>query len=139
MTITCAAVVGRANNPLYLEACKPASDEEVLKYHYVVHCALDTVEEKVALRTQPGEIADSYLGMLYPTEDHKVYGYVSNTSIKFIFVVEEPAPKDEDMRALFKRFHAAFIDVVSNPFYEIGQPITSTSFDASVRTIVTTV
>ena len=89
---------------------------------------------------------------------------MSNTRTKFILVVEEPAPKDEDMRTvrqrlfvgqvcfawlcmsllalrgvgcyarcdwpsefhnvclqLFRRFHAAFIDVVSDPFYEIGQ------------------
>ena len=78
MTIACAAVIGQAvcphsllalsgrraqasnilmamlqNNPLYLEACKPASDEEVLKFHYVVHCALDAVEEKGKTLNRP--------------------------------------------------------------------------------------
>ena len=28
-------------------------------------------------RKMPGEVADTYLGMLYPTEDYKVYGCAS--------------------------------------------------------------
>ena len=28
-----------------------------------------------APRRNPGESSDCYLGMLYPTEDHKVFGY----------------------------------------------------------------
>lgn len=31
---------------------------------------------------------DLYLGLLYPTEDYKVYGYVTNTKVKFVIVVE---------------------------------------------------
>lgn len=35
------------NKPLYLEAFQGSSSEEdTLKFHYVVHCALDAVEEK---------------------------------------------------------------------------------------------
>jgi len=29
----------------------------------------------VLLRRQPGEVADSYLGLLYPTEDFRVHGW----------------------------------------------------------------
>lgn len=31
---------------------------------------------------------DLYLGLLYPTEDYQVYGYVTNTKVKFVIVVE---------------------------------------------------
>lgn len=35
------------NNPLYLEAFQnKARPEDALKFHYIVHCALDAVEEK---------------------------------------------------------------------------------------------
>ena len=35
------------NKPLYLEAFQGSTDEEdTLKFHYIVHCALDAVEEK---------------------------------------------------------------------------------------------
>ena len=72
MPVVCAAVVGPAvrfcsagpgpaavtqqrgplalqNNPLYLEAFYTANQEEALKFHYIVHCALDAVEEKGAV------------------------------------------------------------------------------------------
>ena len=35
------------NNPLYLEAFQnKGKQEDVLKFHYIVHCALDAIEEK---------------------------------------------------------------------------------------------
>ena len=57
-----------------------------------LHCAV------AAPRKAPGEIFDTYLGMLYPTEDYKVYGYISNTRIKFILVVDETPQKEDEMR-----------------------------------------
>ena len=38
---------------------------------------------------------------------------------------------------IFRRMHAAFVDAVSNPFYVIGTPLASPRFDASIRTIAT--
>lgn len=43
------------NNPLYLEAFYVENQEEALKFHYIVHCALDAVEEKGALDPAPGQ------------------------------------------------------------------------------------
>jgi len=37
---------------------------------------------------------------------------------------------------VFRRLHAAYVDAVSNPFYTIGQPITSRGFNDSVKTAV---
>ena len=34
------------NNPLYLETFMNGSDDDALKFHHVVHCALDAVEER---------------------------------------------------------------------------------------------
>jgi len=134
----CAAVLGQTNKPLYLEAFQGSnSEEDTLKFHYVVHCALDAVEEKVsAPRKTPAEVFDTYLGMLYPTADYKVYGYISNTRIKFMLVLDD-TQKDEKMRMVFKRFHAAYVEAVSNPFYTTGMPVSSKRFDASIRTIAT--
>lgn len=51
-----------------------------------------------APRKTPGEVFDTYLGMLYPTEDYKVYGYISNTRIKFVLVVDELLQKEDEVR-----------------------------------------
>lgn len=34
------------NNPLYIKCFVDESGESALKFHYIVHCALDAVEEK---------------------------------------------------------------------------------------------
>ena len=75
MTIVCAAVVGQLvsscsqaasqrasthcsrltlhfcvqNNPLYVEAFQTSPEEDALKFHHIVHCSLDAVEEKCKL------------------------------------------------------------------------------------------
>jgi len=138
--IACAAIVGQEGNPLYLEAFSPRSNaDDTLRFSYIVHCALDAIGDKLsAPKRTPGEAADAFLGLLYPTEDYAVYGFVSNTKVKFILVIANASIlKDDDLRAVFKRFHAAYVDAVSNPFYNIGSPISSSRFAASVRGIVT--
>ncbi len=59
---------------------------------------LQLVFAVAAPRKAPGEVFDTYLGMLYPTEDFKVYGYISNTRIKFMLVVDEMLQKEDEMR-----------------------------------------
>ena len=38
------------NNPLYLETFQQGSSDDALRFHYIVHCSLDAVEEKRAPR-----------------------------------------------------------------------------------------
>lgn len=40
-------------------------------------------------------------------------------------------------KQIFRRMHAAFVDAASNPFYQQGAPLASPRFDASIRTIAT--
>lgn len=47
-----------------------------------------------------------------------------------------PAPPLQPVQ-IFRRMHAAFVDAVSNPFYQQGAPLVSPRFDASIRTIAT--
>lgn len=69
------------NYPLYIR-CVPTQNE--LKFHYTVHTSLDVVEEKIsAVGKSLGDQRELYLGLLYPTEDYKVYpwfGPASSTS-----------------------------------------------------------
>ena len=43
-----------------------------------------------------------YLGMLYPTEDFKVFGFITNTNTKLVVIVDDIDTKDADMRAVRK-------------------------------------
>lgn len=79
---------------------------------------------------------ETFLGLLYPTENYKVYGYLTNTKVKFIMVTTDLDVKDADARNFFRKFHAAYVDAVSNPFHVPGKKIASRSFGARVSTIV---
>ena len=65
-----------------------------------------------APRKTPGEVFDTYLGMLYPTEDFKVYGYISNTRIKFMLVVDEMLQKEDEMRMVGLSQSSAFLAIL---------------------------
>ncbi|KAJ0969883.1 hypothetical protein J5N97_022776 [Dioscorea zingiberensis] len=133
--IVCVAVVGQQNNPLYLQSFTEAGDE--LKLHHIVHCSLDVIDERVnnPKKSWP-TLNETFLGLLYPSENYKVYGYLTNTKVKFILVTIDMEVKDADMRNFFRRFHAAFVDAVSNPFHVPGKKITSRSFASRVSAIV---
>ncbi|XP_002159058.1 trafficking protein particle complex subunit 2-like protein [Hydra vulgaris] len=132
------AVVGKDNEPLYVHTSSPDTD---LKFHYIIHTCLDVIEEKTSSLTKstqdPREL---YLGLLYPTEDYKVYGYVTNTKIKFVIVVDSgnATLRDNDIRMMFRKVHSAYVAMVSNPFYNHGDPIKSTMFQKAVDTLMVT-
>ncbi|KAJ3292866.1 Trafficking protein particle complex subunit 2-like protein [Rhizoclosmatium sp. JEL0117] len=83
---------------------------------------------------------DLYLGLLYCLEDLAVYGFITNTKIKFIIVISmtDSSIKDIEMKNLFRRIHNQYIILVNNPFYDIeGAPkITSRRFHGAVDTMV---
>eukprot|EP01097_Dermamoeba_algensis_P002775 TRINITY_DN209_c0_g1_i4.p1 TRINITY_DN209_c0_g1~~TRINITY_DN209_c0_g1_i4.p1 ORF type:complete len:129 (-),score=26.08 TRINITY_DN209_c0_g1_i4:414-800(-) len=98
--IVCVAVVGKGNNPLYLQNFNFTPTNE-LKFHYIVHTALDVIEEKVQKNIgtdgkQAAQANEMYLGLLYPIEDYKVYGYMTNTKIKFIVVLDDNSNDKKD-------------------------------------------
>ncbi|KAH0978038.1 hypothetical protein GBA52_027757 [Prunus armeniaca] len=95
--IVCVAVVGHQNNPLYIQSFTDADD--ALKLHHIVHCSLDVVDERVNNPKKAGPtLNETFLGLLYPTENYKVYGYLTNTKVKFILVTTDLDVKDADVR-----------------------------------------
>jgi hypothetical protein len=83
-----------------------------------------------------GEKLEKFLGLLYPTEDYKVYGYVTNTLVKMILVISESSTaKDPDIKHFFDKFHQLFVRVTCNPFYETNSKIESPMFASAVETL----
>lgn len=67
------------------------------------------------------------------------YGYVSPTRVKFILIFEHSTSaslKDPDIKILFQRLHQAYIDCVSNPFYEPNTPLKSKRFEQVVSSLM---
>ncbi|XP_066099158.1 trafficking protein particle complex subunit 2-like protein isoform X1 [Saccopteryx bilineata] len=156
----CVAVIAKENYPLYIRSV-PTENE--LKFHYMVHTSLDVVDEKIsAMGKTLVDQRELYLGLLYPTEDYKVYpshpaeacqqasphslfpnqlcryGYVTNSKVKFVMVVDSSntALRDNEIRSMFRKLHNSYTDVMCNPFYNPGDHIQSRAFDNMVTSMM---
>ncbi|XP_018652981.1 hypothetical protein Smp_091740.1 [Schistosoma mansoni] len=128
----CVAVISDTNQLLYL---RTAECPDPLFYHFKAHSALDVIEDKLSKRTSGGnhDQLEQYLGLLYPMEDHRIYGYVTNTKIKSSVSVHQTHLRDVDVRAMFQRLHTAYVALVCSPFYKSGTPIQPDKLSASHR------
>ncbi|MEW5303234.1 MAG: hypothetical protein WDW38_001554 [Sanguina aurantia] len=138
MGITAISIVGQQNNPLFLRTYPHLTGEQLLKYHYIVHCSLDAFEERVLLRTPgvTGEASDTFLGLLYPTEECKAYGLLTNTQTKFVLVLDDKLVKEDAVGQALKRIAGIYVNATQNPFHVFGQPLTSSKFEQLVDAVV---
>ncbi|XP_041054627.1 trafficking protein particle complex subunit 2-like protein [Carcharodon carcharias] len=126
--VLCVAVITKENYPLYI---KTVPMENELKFHCTVHTSLDVVEEKIsAVGKALVDQRELYLGLLYPSEDYKVYGFVTNTKVKFVIVVDSSniTLRDNEIRSMFRKLPNSYTDVLCNPFYNPGELIQSKVF-----------
>ncbi|ORZ11135.1 Sedlin [Absidia repens] len=121
-TINCIAIIGKQNNPLFIKNF--SSTHPDLKYHYIAHTSIDIIEERVTNGPKQHEL---YLGLLYAMEDLAVYGYMTNTKVKFVVVVSvtDGVIRDADMKAIFNKIHQAYVSNVCNPFYTMDSQNTT--------------
>merc|ERR1712059_127194 len=135
----CVAVIGKENSPLYISCSEPSQE---LNFHYSLHTSLDVVEEKLTAATvskvSGSDHRELYLGSLNSSENQKVFGYVTNTKIKFIIIVDNTntSLRDNETRQMFRKLHTAYMNMVTNPFYVPGEQIISSKFDAVVRSLM---
>ena len=74
-----------------------------------------------------------FLGLLQPSGESYLYGYVTSSGIKLMVVIKGTLPKEQDVRGLFHNLHAGYTNLVRNPFYKPGSDIKSSSFDKLCR------
>lgn len=80
--------------------------DKELELQYRVHAALDVVEEKsIGGPKQTPDSRELYLGMLYSTETHNIYGYITNTKVKFIIVVDSSSTNLRENEVRNVSFH----------------------------------
>jgi len=137
----CVGVIAKENYPLFIRCASNIKEET--KFHFTIHTSLDVIEEKIASVGKSNSVASQdlrefYLGQLYPAEDYRIYGYVTNTKVKFILIVEASNTqlRDNEVRSMFRRLHNAYTDVICNPFYTPGDEIKSKSFDRVVSSMI---
>eukprot|EP00123_Amoebidium_parasiticum_P013535 comp22015_c0_seq1/m.31885 comp22015_c0_seq1/g.31885 ORF comp22015_c0_seq1/g.31885 comp22015_c0_seq1/m.31885 type:complete len:127 (-) comp22015_c0_seq1:359-739(-) len=120
----CVAIVDKNNSPLFI---KTANQKDELEFSYIVHTALDVIEDK--------DSPDMYLGLLAPAEEYNVYGYMTNTKVKFVAVLDD-FDASSKMKNFFRRLHGLYIDMACNAFYTPGTPIKSPRFTDAVQSLM---
>ncbi|KAF2355550.1 Trafficking protein particle complex subunit 2 [Trinorchestia longiramus] len=130
------AVIGKDNAPLYMWV---SSGRDELNLQFLSHTALDIIQEKVSPATKtPSDSRELYLGLLYASEEYKIYGYMTNTKIKLVIITDasNTTLRDNEIRMMFRRLHNAYTAAVCNPFYSPGDPLVSRKFDTSIGALV---
>lgn len=123
------SVIGKKNEPLYMRMFE---EEKETYFQSLVYCSLDVLDECVERKTQQ---QDMYLGFLCPIDEWQMYGYMTNTHIKFVAVVSDRHRlQDAQLRDFFVKVHAAYVDYIFNCFAPLDtDKITSKRFDAAIE------
>ena len=158
MRIACVGIVGKKNEPLALRVYRDGvaldaldtkieseQDSHLLRFHYLVYCSLDVVDERHKPPGATGMPTTSkismYLGFLCPVEEFHLYGYVTNTHIKIIVAVEEQVgtgTAQPELQNFCKQVHGLFVDALMNPFEPLTGPIGSPAFRGKLDKLVET-
>nr|XP_021486818.1 trafficking protein particle complex subunit 2-like protein isoform X2 [Meriones unguiculatus] len=74
---------------------------------------------------------------MFLNQTHR-YGYVTNSKVKFVMVVDSSntALRDNEIRSMFRKLHNSYTDVMCNPFYNPGDRIQSRAFDNMVTSMM---
>ena len=93
-----------ASFSITLSSCVDPAQE--LTFHYSLHTSLDVIEEKLSASSKAAgsDQRELYLGALNSSEHQKVFGYVTNTRIKFVIIVDSSntSLRDNETRQMFR-------------------------------------
>ena len=112
-------------------------EEDPLRFHFLVHSALDVFEERDRSNAAAADtLCDTYCGLLFPVEDFVVYGYTTKTKLKLVAVLEDAAYLDAAMQEFFERLHVLVMNALGNPFHRPGNYLRSAKLDASLDALI---
>ena len=136
MNPVCIAIISSDNSPLLLRTSSGYKSSE-LDLMFLAHSSLDVIEEKLTIRSTAVDQRELYLGQLYPTEQYKIYGYVTNSKVKILVMTENTSQNiDQEVKSLFKQLHRSYTQLISNPFYNPGEKIESPHFIKYIEDIL---
>ena len=122
-------IVSREDVPLY-EAdlgSGPKKDDAAHLHQFVLHAAQDFLEERM------WETPSMNLKLVDRFNDLLVYGFCTAGGARFLFLHD--MRNEENIKNFFYEVHELYLRIILNPFHTPRTPITSTVFDARVRSI----
>jgi len=123
--VVAVALVDAKNAPLLVHRLGGDGGQdlvETLELQMVVHGALDAFDESLSAQRRGSR--KSYLGLLNIIDGLSLFGFVSNSLVKIIIVLDArkanfALPKDAVVEAVLKEIYAAYVKKISNPFVEV--------------------
>ncbi|KAL1411274.1 hypothetical protein Q8F55_002225 [Vanrija albida] len=131
--LTSLAILAPSNAPLYVHSFT-GRDDEMRAYH-LAHAAVDVIEERIVMNSQPNRPADSYLGLLFCMEDMAFYGFQTPTKLRLVLSVAlvDAAIKDADVVAIFRAVHQEIIRAIHNPFLSLPPSFSAVAAPAAAE------
>lgn len=122
-------VISQKNIILY----KKSTSHSDINFQQLAFLSLDIFDEKVN-----ENLKDNFLGILFPDLNYKIYGYVTNNNVKLVLILDIYSKEysDIELKQYFKSICNAYVDAVSNPFYEYDTVIKSKKFETVINSIV---
>eukprot|EP00559_Dactyliosolen_fragilissimus_P004820 CAMPEP_0184867492 /NCGR_PEP_ID=MMETSP0580-20130426/26819_1 /TAXON_ID=1118495 /ORGANISM="Dactyliosolen fragilissimus" /LENGTH=199 /DNA_ID=CAMNT_0027367821 /DNA_START=73 /DNA_END=669 /DNA_ORIENTATION=+ len=125
-----------------------------MNHQFIMHSALDVFEEMISLdnkrlrsrgSTSLGPVNTMWVGSLCSIENMRVYGYMTNTKIKFMATIDDDDSMREQwkitqesaLKAFFSDMHDLYVQYSLNPFSKTqGSKINSKRFDNGLVELV---
>jgi len=171
MSLVSLGLVGKNNEPLYLrdfpfnssqtdqveddllESNAPDSglNNQVqcsLRTEFVILSSLDRFDELTVSRNwrTPGATGSDtmWVGLICPVDEHRIYGYLINTGIKILAVIEDTfaggqnqqSAREIELKSFFAKIHSLYVEHVLNPFNKLNSTIISETFDNHINDYV---
>jgi len=95
-SIAAIAVIGRHNNPLHISLFPPSDGErDKLEYSFMLNSCLDIFEARM-----PAKTIGHDFGLLHALDERiAIYGWLLNTGVKLVIVVDMEGRKASDNEA----------------------------------------
>ncbi|KAL2863028.1 uncharacterized protein BJX67DRAFT_385013 [Aspergillus lucknowensis] len=135
--IACIGVIGKAkDNPLHISLFPPSLNSTI-EFSFLLNSSLDIFE----IRQKQTSI-DQDLGLLHAVDERLAsFGWLTTTGVKFLIVVDfigeqsgneargtaHPSFRESDLKPAFRALHAAYIQLLQNPFYSPDDYVAMTS------------
>ncbi|KAL0234673.1 hypothetical protein PCE1_001709 [Barthelona sp. PCE] len=127
MNIRCICIISKDNKPLYFHSVTGSEFE----LRFTVHAALDVLDEKADAKD-----VSCFKGLLFLTEEFKVYGYIANTHLRFVLIIDNDDNfeiPDSAVRGVFNSIHKELTKLYLNPFFtDFDTTITSNNFQTKI-------
>ena len=108
----------------------PASDDAARAqylHHFVLHAALDAVDDAAAATSAP------HLGAVDRFNTLTVSAYASPSRLRLL-LLHDGRP-DDVVRGFFREVHEAVVKAALNPFFSDAVPVAAPGFDRRVRSL----